>query len=368
MVAAADPAGPDLGFHGDRELRAGLVDLAVNVRLPAPPDWLADELHASVAGLGAYPDPREATRALADFHGVPPEMVLPTAGGAEAFTLIARAGLGTRPCVVHPQFTEPEAALLAAGVRPERLILTEGSGFRLDPAQVPPGADLVMVGNPTNPTGVLHDHRELWRLRREGRTIVVDEAFMDATPGETESMIGPRMPDTLVLRSLTKTWGLAGLRVGYVVGDPTLIARLGQHQPPWSVSTPALAAIRAVCSARGRAEAGAAAIAYTEQRERLETGLARLGLVTAGPSHAPFVLARGPVGLRESLRARGYAVRRGDTFAGLGPQWIRIAVRPHVVIDGFLRALGEVMSEVDTGVDVGVIDDGEIARGEGSRS
>lgn len=343
MVDAADP---DLAFHGDRELAPGLVDLAVNVRLGAPPDWVADELHATIADLGSYPDPRDATAALADFHGVPSEMVLPTAGGAEAFTLIARAGLGTRPCVVHPQFTEPEAALLAAGLRPERLVLTEGSGFRLESTQVPPGVDLVMVGNPTNPTGVLHPIRELWNLWREGRTIVVDEAFMDAVPGEAESMIGSRMPGALVLRSLTKTWGLAGLRVGYVVGDPVLIARLRQQQPPWSVSTPAVAAIRAVCSERGRDEAGAAAMAYAEQRERLETGLEKLGLVTAGPSHAPFVLARGPVGLREELRARGYAVRRGDTFPGLGPEWIRIAVRGVEVIDAFLATLAEALTQL----------------------
>ncbi|WP_425310475.1 Rv2231c family pyridoxal phosphate-dependent protein CobC [Ammonicoccus fulvus] len=346
MVDAADP---DLTFHGDRELGAGLVDLAVNVRLSEPPQWLAEELKAAIAGLGAYPDDREATAALADFHGVPPEMVLPTAGGAEAFTLIARAGLGRRPCVVHPQFTEPEAALVTAGLRPERLVLTEGSGFRLDASQVPPGVDLVLVGNPTNPTGVLHNVSELWDLWREGRTIVVDEAFMDAVPGEIESMIGSRMPDALVLRSLTKTWGLAGLRVGYVVGDPGLIARLRQQQPPWSVSTLALAAIRAVCSERGRDEAGAAANAYSVPRDRLETGLGRLGLAPAGPSYAPFVLAKGPVGLREALRDRGYAVRRGDTFPGLGPEWIRIAVRGVDVVDAFLGAAADALAQLPTG-------------------
>ena len=103
-------------------------------------------------------------------------------------------------------------------------------------------SDLVVIGNPTNPTGVLHPAAVITSLRRPGRILVIDEAFMDCVPGETETMIGNDMTGLLVLRSLTKTWGLAGLRAGYVIGDPTLIAAMQRQQPPWSVSTPALAA------------------------------------------------------------------------------------------------------------------------------
>ena len=88
---------------------------------------------------------------------------------------------------------------------------------------------------------------------------MVDEAFMDAVPGETETMIGDDLTGLVVLRSLTKTWGLAGLRAGYVVGDPTLIAAMRRQQPPWSVSTPALAAMVACLSPQARSLAAAAA-------------------------------------------------------------------------------------------------------------
>ncbi|MBD4652300.1 aminotransferase class I/II-fold pyridoxal phosphate-dependent enzyme, partial [Xanthomonas citri pv. citri] len=83
-------------------------------------------------------------------------------------------------------------------------------------------ADLVVVGNPTNPTGRLHPATDLLALRRPGRVLVVDEAFMDATD-ESQSLIGSDMDDLLVLRSLTKTYGLAGIRAGYVVGDSQLV-------------------------------------------------------------------------------------------------------------------------------------------------
>ena len=78
-----------------------------------------------------------------------------------------------------------------------------------------------MIGNPTNPTSVLHPRPALRVLFRPGRTLVVDEAFMDAVPGEPETLIGAEMTGLVVLRSLTKTWGLAGLRAGYAVGDPS---------------------------------------------------------------------------------------------------------------------------------------------------
>ncbi len=82
--------------------------------------------------------------------------MLLTAGAAEAFVLLARALKVRRPVVVHPQFTEPEAALRDAGHSVDRVLLRAEDGFRLDPALVPEDADLVVIGNPTNPTSILH--------------------------------------------------------------------------------------------------------------------------------------------------------------------------------------------------------------------
>ncbi|MFD7892966.1 aminotransferase class I/II-fold pyridoxal phosphate-dependent enzyme, partial [Streptomyces albidoflavus] len=198
---------PDLRHHGDAEVRgAGLTDLAVNVRTGTPPPWLRQRIAASLEGLAAYPDGRTARAAVAARHGVAPERVLLTSGAAEAFVLLARALPVRRPVVVHPQFTEPEAALRDAGHRVERVLLREADGFCLDADAVPDEADLVVVGNPTNPTSVLHPARELARLARPGRVLVVDEAFMDAVPGEREALAGRTdLPGLVVLRSLTKT-------------------------------------------------------------------------------------------------------------------------------------------------------------------
>jgi histidinol-phosphate aminotransferase len=339
----------DLRHHGDAELGPGLVDLAVNVRPGTPPGWLADLLRAGMADLAAYPDPTAARRAVARRHGRPAEDVLLTAGAAEAFVLLARVLTPRHAVVVHPQFTEPEAALRAAGHEVTRVILD--GDFRL--GAVPGDADLVMIGNPTNPTSVLHPAETVAGLARPGRVLVVDEAFMDCVPGETESLAGGHLPGTpapgripglVVIRSLTKTWGLAGLRAGYVLAEPELVQRLAGAQPLWSVSAPALVAAEACVSPRALAEAEGWARDLAVARERLRTALDGLGLRVVPEARASFLCVRVPGALRVRalLRERGYAVRRGDTFPGLGPDWLRVAVRDEATGDRFAAELAKI--------------------------
>jgi len=342
------PPGPDLRHHGDREVGGGLVDLAVNVRAGTPPAWLRERLAATLGGLAAYPDGRAARAAVARRHRRDPAEVLLTAGAAEAFVLLARALRPRHALVVHPQFTEPEAALRDAGHPVERLLLRPEQGFRLDPAQVPEEADLVVVGNPTNPTSVLHPAADLTALARPGRTLVVDEAFADTVPGEPESLAGRAgVPGLVVLRSLTKTWGLAGLRIGYLLAAPETVALLAAAQPLWPVSTPALVAAEACSSPAALAEEAAAAVSTAANRAHLLRGLARIpGVAVHGEPAASFVLIRlaGADAVRERLRALGFAVRRGDTFPGLGADWLRIAVRDRETTDAFLKALESAQS------------------------
>jgi histidinol-phosphate aminotransferase len=336
--------GYDLSHHGDRETAAGLVDLAVNVRVPQPPRWLLDRIAESLSGLAAYPDAERATRAVAVRHGRDPREVLLTSGAAEAFVLLARAIEARHPVVVHPQFTEPEAALRAAGRVVDRALMRVENGFALDPAAVPSSADLVIVGNPTNPTAVLHPAETVAALARPGRTLVVDEAFIDAVPGEPESLAGRTdVPGLLVIRSLTKTWGLAGLRVGYVLGPEDLLGRLRAAQPLWSVSSPALAAAEACSEPRALEAAERLAREAARDRLYLEERLGTLpgvSLPARAAARAPFVLVHAPGAdkIRLRLRESGFAVRRADTFPGLGPDWLRIAVRGADVTDALLAA------------------------------
>ncbi|TKJ16744.1 Rv2231c family pyridoxal phosphate-dependent protein CobC [Blastococcus sp. CCUG 61487] len=340
----------DLHHHGDADLGPGLIDLAVNVRADAPPPWLRAVLHASLDASAAYPDPVAAREAVAAAHGRPVEEVLLAAGAAEVFVLVARALHPRLAAVVHPSFTEPEAALRAAGHPVTRVGLRADDGRRLDPAAVPGDADLVVLGNPTNPTSVLHPAADVAALARPDRVLVVDEAFADTVPGEPESLASRRdLPGVLVVRSLTKTWGLAGLRVGYALGPAPLIAALEAQQPHWPVSTPALAALTACTTPAARAEADAAARELCHRREVLLRSLPPT-VVVEGTPRSSFVLLRVPDGarVRAELRQRGWAVRRGDTFPGLTPDHLRVAVRTPEISSAFSADLAAVLASAPT--------------------
>jgi histidinol-phosphate aminotransferase len=332
----------DLSHHGDADLVPGLVDLAVNVRSGGTPGWLADRILGT--DLAAYPDQREAAAAVAARHARAADEVLLTAGAAEAFVLLARVLRPRRAVVVHPQFTEPEAALRAAGHRVDRVILP--FPFTLDPGLVPDDADLVFVGNPTNPTSVAHSRDALLALRRPGRIVVVDEAFADCLPGERESLAGHGdLGGLVVIRSLTKTWGLAGLRVGYLLAAPDTVRLLAAAQPLWAVSTPALAACVATASPAALREAGEWAAELAAERAHLLRRLSGIGELRVVPhAAASFVLLDTPVAdARPRLLRHGFAVRRGETFPGLGPAWIRVAVRDAATSDRFTAALATVL-------------------------
>ncbi len=332
----------DLRHHGDVEATPGLLDLAVNVRSEQPPEWLKGRLVRAFDRLGRYPDQAAAVQAVSRRHGREPADVLLTAGAAEAFVLLARVLRPRHAVVVHPGFTEPEAALRAAGHEVDRLTLAPP--YVLDPAQVPDSADLIVIGNPTNPTGVVHPR--LADLCRDGRTVVVDEAFADAVPDEPHSL-APRadLPGLVVVRSLTKTWALAGLRVGYLLAPADLVGLLRAAQPLWAVSSLGLVALE-TCLARGPVSAAAReAQTLAVERERLTAGLRALGVEVTPGSQAPFLLCRvaDRPDVRDSLRSNGIAVRRGDTFPGLTDAHWRTAVRGAAESDQLLSALADLL-------------------------
>jgi histidinol-phosphate aminotransferase len=337
-----------LGHHGDVDAAPGLLDFAVNVHGSGPPAWLRERLVAALDGLGRYPSAAQdaaARAAVAARHARDPAEVLVLGGAAEGFALLP--ALAPRSAVViHPSFTEPEVALCRAGISVTR-VLTD-TAYRLNPARVPTQADLVVLGNPTNPTSVLHPAEVIRALARTGRVLVVDEAFADAVPGERESLAADRhTPGLLVFRSLTKTWALPGLRAGYALGAPDLLARLAARRPPWPVGTLVLEAVRACSAPSALAEAALVAAQTVRHREWMVRHLGELpGVAVHQPASAPFLLLRVPSGerVRTALVDAGIAVRRADTFPGLLPDHLRVAVRPPEIAAALVDGLRAVLA------------------------
>lgn len=222
------------------------LDPAVLHRLPRAADFAA----AEAAARTAYAAPAAAA-------------CLPLAGAQAAIQLLPRLAPTGRAAILSPTYNEHAAAFRAAGWQ------VEEPG---DPAALA-GADAAVVVNPNNPDGRRHRPGDLLALAATTRLLVVDESFADPTP---ELSLVPHLgrPGLVVLRSLGKFTGLAGLRLGFALGAPADIARLADLAGPWAVSGPALAL-------------GAAALAdaaWTEAtRTRLAADARRLDALTPWP-------------------------------------------------------------------------------------
>jgi histidinol-phosphate/aromatic aminotransferase/cobyric acid decarboxylase-like protein len=328
----------NLRLHGDTVAAAGVLDFAVNVwpgpRAPALEQALAE----AVAGT-RYPSEVEAREALAARHGRTFDEVLLLNGACEAFWLLAHAVRPPRATCVHPAFTEPEAALRAIGADLTQ-VFRQPDDWALDAEQVPEEAEFVVVGNPNNPTGAIDSPDEICALLRPGRLVVIDESFMDFV-GDDASLAGLSLPGLVVVRSLTKLWSLAGVRAGYLLGPPDLVALLSNNRQPWSVNAPACAAL-AYCASDTETPARVRAQVCAE-RAYLEAGLESFGLTVWSSAANFFLVNTGEgEGLRHKLLAAGIALRPAASFPGLDSDYLRIAVRGRADNDRLLVALGEV--------------------------
>ena len=354
-----------LRYHGDQAAHDADLDFAVNVH-GTTPQWLQDSLAAALGELAAYPSAQLEVLLL---HGV-----------AEGFSLLPHLGLPAT--IVQPQFTEPEAAFRAAGVEVDSLVLPPPYTLTPTLADVHENASfphsqqlegqMVIIGNPTNPTGVAHSADNLRGLAGRCGILVVDEAFMDVADGEiirrcslADCRPGEanRIPDNvIVFRSMTKTWAIAGLRCGYALGHPALLAQLVRRRPHWPLGTLQLTAMAAI--ARREAELLPQIRAEIGQQRETMTQLLRGAGWQVLDSEAPFVLAcpdaalsthDGPGAaevdvvkhehLRQGLAERGVAVRRCDTFAGLDGSWWRLAVRDEASVRRLVAEVADLLSQ-----------------------
>jgi len=334
----------NLRLHGDTLAPPGALDFATCLWPEPLPDSVQTALEQGLAARDRYPDERPAREAIAARHGRAPEQVLLLNGACEAFWLLAHALWPRRAACVHPGFTEPEAALRAVGTDVVRVPL-HPDDWSLDPASLPDGAEMIVLGNPSNPTGTLTAPETLVALARESRWLVLDESFIDFVVDREVSLADRAdIPGLVVVRSLTKLYALAGIRAGYLLAEPQLVERLGGHRQPWNVN--ALACHALAACAEDLETASRVAREVARARAELVAALASLPGVSVWPSAANFLLLRVPDGpaIGHALRARGIAVRPAASFPGLDENHIRIAIRPQVDNAQLLAALSEVLA------------------------
>ncbi len=332
------------------------IDFSANINPLGPPSWFRQLVNRNLETLVDYPDPActELCRAAAQYHGIPAEQVIAANGASEIIFALPRIhGIGGSVIPV-PAYGDYRYASVAAKVpvttislRPEdhfELDLDELSAVLAGPADRP---GLVWLGQPNNPTGGLLDCAGLKAVCNEHsrHLFVIDESFAEFLEGYT-SIIAADLQNVVVLRSLTKIFGVPGLRVAYAVCRPEVRESIEDALPTWSVNTLAQ-------------KFGAKALADREYQERTRACVSQLrkrfiAQLTAIPGievhggEANFILLRcsemSAFRINEKMSEAGIAIRTCGDFDGLDESYFRIAVRSAAENDLFINTLREVVS------------------------
>ena len=323
---------------GDRYSGAIRYDFSANTNPYGTPPGVLKAVEEALPRLWHYPDPccRELVGAIAAFEGVPEEYVLCGNGAAELIYSYCQARKPKTAVELAPTFSEYALALEGAGCTVRRYTLTKETDFGLDEGflgyldEVRP--DVVFLCNPNNPTGRvipqgLLEHI-LRRCKETGTAVFLDECFLDLSDaGESCKDFLSDYPGLFILKAFTKSFGMAGLRLGYgLSADGALLNKMAGTVQPWNVSLPAQAA--GVAALQEQAFLARARATIRQERDWLKAQLEGLGLWVC-PSQANYLLFQGPEHLDTALKEQGIAIRNCGNYHGLSSGWYRIAVRLH---------------------------------------
>lgn len=333
------------------EYGAAPLDFSANVSPLGVPEGVAEAFREAAREIDRYPDPRctALCAAIAEKEQVPPDFVLCGNGAADLIWRAVFAAKPRRALVTAPCFGEYEAALEASGCETLRLPLREPFMVTGEIADlIYHNLDLIILCNPNNPTGRTIAPALLQQIvRRCGETgtrLLLDECFLDFLIDPSAHTLKPCLEDfpwLVILRAFTKLYGMAGARLGYVLGsDRAFLEAMRRAGPPWGVSALAQAAGLAALEDDDYVNCLRALIAA--ERPRLFAALRDLGLRVI-PGEANFLLFQSAVPLDAALRKRGILIRNCGSFTGLDESWYRTAVRTPEDNDRLLEALREIL-------------------------
>ncbi len=338
--------------------RENLLDFSANINPLGTPESLKGYLRERLERLGDYPDPdqRKLRAGIARYLQTPEAGIIAGNGAAEIIYLVFRVLRPRRVLIVAPTFSEYQPAAMAAGAAVTYFTLDPADGFQVDLARLSAalnGMDCLMLCNPNNPTATLLPLAQLRQLavltQAAGAAFVVDEAFIELTVGGNANSLVPLLdefPQLFLIRAFTKIFAIPGLRVGYGLGRPELIAALRRAQLPWSVNLLA----DAVADFLPRAEG------YLQQTQDwlrsepkwLAQSLRTLPGLRVFEPWTNFILVELWAGmtvavLQQRLAARGILIRAAANFQGLNERFFRVAVRDRASNRILLRRLAEIL-------------------------
>ena len=329
-----------------------LLDFCIPVNLHFPPAELVEMIRADLCEiLRYYPDYAEVhQRHIGEMTGLAPETIVPCNGSTEIITLLCHAAEG--PVVTSvPTFSRWTDLPLELHVPLHTIQREREKAFRLEVGEIvravrEVGARTLVISNPNNPTGAwltLEEVKTLAASLEDLDTVVVDESFIDFSDIATAAGFAAETPNLVVVKSMGKSLGWHGVRLGYAAANPVRAKELRERLPFWNINGLAAYVLKTVT--RFKAEYRESFTRVAEDRVYMTTRLAEVPGLTVYPSKANFLFVELPDGvsgkaLRDRLlRHRGLLVRECSNKMGSSEQYLRLAVQCSAAVDVLVPAL-----------------------------
>ena len=322
-------------LRSSAKVQQNILDFSANINPLGPPEWFRPLVSSQLEQLIHYPDPEntEFLQAISDHTGIPVNQIVAGNGTTELLYLIARVLPVKRAVIPVPSYVDYIRATRLAGLAAVTLPLEERNDFAVDChellTKIRPH-DLVIIATPNNPTGrnverdrlaaLIHDCPETFFL--------IDEAFLDFQE-DSQSLAGVAT-NVLTINSMTKFYGVPGLRIGYAILPPTVARLVRDNLPPWTVNT--LAQAVGSRALKDHAYQTATRKNCNELRGQLVNDLAGISQLKVYPSAANYLFVKIKNGgnvanLAEFCLERGIMIRNCSNYEGLDSSFFRIAVR-----------------------------------------
>lgn len=352
--------GGDIYSAKEKLSGASFLDFSANLNPFGLPEGVKKAICEHMEEYSAYPDPfcRELVEGLSRFEGVPEEWILCGNGAAD---LIFHLVYGARPkkaLVLAPTFSEYEEALQQVDCEVRHYVLKRESGFQPDEGILEALADdldMVFFCNPNNPTGRLLVKERLLplisRCKELDIILVVDECFngfLEEAEAYSVKEYAEDYSNLVVLRAFTKTYAMAGLRLGYcITSDGDLRKRIAAAGPPWKVSIVAqVAGLQAIKEKEYLAETKRL---LRKEKAYLIDSLGGLGIsfISSGANYLFFQWPfQEEAALGEVLFQKGFLIRNCDNYHGLEAGYYRICIKEHEENQRLIQAMTEITERI----------------------
>lgn len=335
---------------------SALLDVSANINPLGMPESVRQALMQNLGLAERYPDVEYLSlhQALAAHHDIPIDWIQAGNGETESIWLLAQSLRPRRAMLVTPGFAEYRRALEQVDCQIVDFQLNEADDWNLTEAILPAltaDLDCLFLCTPNNPTGLLPDDGLLLDIAQRCRalniTLILDEAFLDFIPDRSGFI--PRLADNphiWVLRSLTKFYAIAGLRLGYLVNsDPQAMRSLRKKQMPWSIN-----AYAALAGEQGLADSGYQQATWrwlATERSWLVQRLQQLHGLTVWPGQANYLFLRCDIPgvcLQQAMLEQHVLIRSCANYPGLDARYYRIAIRQREENERVLNGLARVMA------------------------